>query len=151
MGSAVTIHSCEAANDTNDTADSLIECKPKIGDRVDCFGVACGNSGSILSYVATSLRETASELELMASKRDFGTERFHASDLSENLSMVLPQGGMIAKKLPDGDGFVIRSMDCRGTAVVAQGQKVARCKCCAAKSRVGNKHINRVVRSQDLP
>ena len=64
-----------------------------------CLGIAYGNSESILSYVASTFRDSASELESMSRDKDFGMARFKDSMFSGDTNIVSPRGDMTFKKI----------------------------------------------------
>ena len=109
-----------------------------------CLGIASGNSGSILSYVASSFKNSASQLESMSRKKDFGAKAFSRSLFAGNTNTTAPHGNMIAKKRPDGAGYGIFAIDCLGTAnIIGNNAKVPRCVNCANQDSSGRKFILR--------
>lgn len=109
-----------------------------------CVGIASGNSGSILSYLASSFRSSASQLISMSHEKDFGVEQFNKSPFSGNANIVAPHGNMITKKMTDGKGYQIFSKNCLGTTTaLVKNQRVPRCSSCLTSTGVGNKFINR--------
>ena len=109
-----------------------------------CLGIASGNSGSILSYVASSFKNSASQLESMSREKDFGAKAFSRSLFAGNTNTTAPHGNMIAKKRPDGAGYGIFAIDCLGTAIIiGNNTKVPRCVNCANQDSSGRKFILR--------
>ena len=66
------------------------------------LGIAYGNSGSILSYVASTFRDSASELEPMSPDKYFGMAQFKELVFWGDTNIVAYCGDMIVRKMHDG-------------------------------------------------
>ena len=106
-----------------------------------CLGIASQNSGSILSYLASSFRKSASQLDSMALGNDLGVEKFNKPTFSGNANVVAPHGNMIAKKMVDGKGYKFFPTNCLGTTDFKH-QIVRQCSSCAQRSTIGNRFMN---------
>lgn len=112
-------------------------------DMVPCDGIARGNFGSVLSYVAVSMRASALELEKIAHTpgREMLTA-FSRSKFSQNPDFVIPYRGLIARKLGGDEGYGVFSADCSAVAPIPTRKgKIPRCRGCSERRRNGDKYI----------
>ena len=107
-----------------------------------CLGISSRNSGSLLTYLVSSFRNSATQLDLNVARKGFWVTEFCWITVSGNGNIVAPHGNMIIKKMADGKDYHIFSMDCLSTTI-AKNQIIPRCSSCKQYSTTGNRFINR--------
>lgn len=98
-------------DNSNDGAESLYNINapiPPLGDSIIenvgvCVGVDSGNFGSMLSYAAVSMKNTAQKLLKWRAEEDGGRKSYLASTLAKSKDFVLPFRNMILQKQSNGD------------------------------------------------
>jgi len=134
-------------DNSNDGAESLYNINapiPPLGDSIIenvgvCVGVDSGNFGSMLSYAAVSMKNTAQKLLKWRAEEDGGRKSYLASTLSKRKDFVLPFRNMILQKQSNGDGYVATAPNCDG---VVDNNKRKRCNPCNELKRCGMRQIN---------
>jgi len=101
-----------------------------------CIGMVSGSYGAVLSYTVAAMRASSSKLESVVSS---GSEKmltaFSESEFSGSLDTLAAHGGMVARKLPDGSGYAVYSVQCSGIAEIVNQGKVPRCLYCRKQQK----------------
>lgn len=116
---------------------------------IPCIGLNSGSSGTVLSFVAHSMLNTAHKLLDWARDTDGGLNKFASSALATSTHLLLPLRGMVVSRAKDAlKGFVISSVKCTlKTLMGGNNSKSERCDCCLANK----KKCQEIIRSKHSP
>jgi len=116
---------------------------------IPCIGLNSGSSGTVLSFVAHSMLNTAHQLLDWTRDKDGGLNKFASSVLATSTHLLLPWRGMVVNRAKDAlNGFVISSVKCTlKTLMGGNNSKSERCDCCLENK----KKCQEIIRSKHGP